>query len=139
MTTVKKILAIIVLLITGIVLYTFVLFDEEPFDNLRTGEIERATVYRIPPDETAEVKDFSRLREVLEDIELEHRGKRLFNSAYGGGQVIVTLYMVDGTVTEITNNNSYMTINGKSYRVEYETAEELTRYVYNIISPGEFY
>lgn len=117
---------IILLLITAGFLYTGNYLGKRPFRNLVANSIEKATVFIIPPGETAVISDqetLTELTKILNQITIYQQDDS--GREYYGQMVKFTLTMKDGTTLEIGAYNPFLIINSVWYKTKYEPCEEL--------------
>lgn len=86
-------------------LYTFVLFDHEPFDDLKAGEIASARF--ILDDGHMSISNLGELPDALDDIELE---RRVYSTKVDiqKGRATVELTFYGGNTSIFTVNNRYV-------------------------------
>lgn len=139
----RKIIFALVALAAGLLGYKYMGFDDEPFDNLKAGDIERAFMEYGQDGRTAEITDLGTLPGLLEDIELEKRVADP-DEALAGGKVTFWLYMRDGTQTFVAVDNAYIQTEKGIFAGDKEENREILDYAFrrilfdeNLISHGE--
>lgn len=104
-----------------------------PFETINVDDIEKITVYAIPPEKEvvlseAEVESVVPL---LQNLKISKPGYGIFIFAMGmGGQTVrFTVQKSDGSTIEISNfGNILITIGNISYQADYESAEAVNEF-----------
>ena len=107
----------------------------KPYQDLATTDISSATVLLQPPDKTLQVEELDRLIALLRDVVIYEEDNSY--TEYAGQSVTIQLTMSDGTHTDITAFYSFLIIDGKGYRTEYDPCEALNRYANELLDSGD--
>ena len=117
----------------------YFLYSAEPLAALETDEIAEIRVYAIPPDaevvlDEAEVENAVSL---LQNLKVSRPGYGMLAMGLGGQTVKITVQMTDGSSVEISNiGNVIITIDNKSYRADYATAEAINQFANKVLNTG---
>lgn len=128
------VLAVIIAVVLG-----YFLYSAQPFETLEADEIAEIRVYAIPPD--AEVvlseTEIENAVSLLQDLKVSKPGYGMFAIGLGGQTVKITVQMTDRTAVEISNiGNVIITIDNKSYRADYATAEAINQFANKVLNTG---
>lgn len=104
----------------------------KPLQDLTAAEVSSATVFLQPPGETLEIKDISRLVDLLNDVILYEKDNSY--TEYGGQAVTFQLNMADGTQTKIMAYNPFIVIDGVGYRTEDAPCEALNQFANELLN-----
>lgn len=129
-----KILLIVVVIVALPLLYKFVLFDDEPFDNLRAGEIEMVYLTRSSDNKRIEITDISGFADRLEDLELDWRVSQVNDD--GSEAVTASVYYRDGSSQIVSVSHDYIQIDDKIFKADYESASEFLQYANFMLAKG---
>ncbi len=98
------------------------------FDNLTLNEIKSVSVKLIPPNKEFELND-DEIKEFINKLKDIVIYNREYSHLVSGGQVVIfTISKKDGTIISVNACNSYLMINDKSYKTEYEPCEKLSSF-----------
>ena len=122
-----KVIAVL-LLISAPFLYNNLLFDRQPFDDLKTGEIEKLYLFTDGKSEHHEVFDYSEFTDRVKDLELIKR-TRTVNEEHQG-TVCITIYYRDGSEERISVSPDYIQTDDGIYIGEREESVEFLKYVF---------
>ena len=125
----KYIIAVL-LVISAYLLYTYALFDDEPFDNLTAGEISSARF--ILDGGHISITNLGELPDILDDIELERRAYRI-NPDLQKGQVTLELAFIDGNTTIFTIDNKYITTEKDTFSADTEENARFLKWAFKQI------
>ena len=100
-----KFIAVVLLAVSAYFLYTYELFDDKPFDDLKAGEIVSANI--IESDRHTQITNIGDLSDLLDDLELEKRVYKI-NPELQKGQITIEITFTDGTSTTFTVDNTYI-------------------------------
>ena len=103
----------------------------KPLQDLTAAEVSSATVFLQPPGETVEIKDISKLVDLLNDVILYEKDNSY--TEYGGQVVTFQLNMADGTQTKIMAYNPFIVIDGVGYRTEDAPCEALNQFANELL------
>ena len=118
---------LIVIAVVLMVTIAAVLFGgRKPYKNLKTDDISYAKVFLSPPGKTVEILEIKELVSYLKDVVIYKRDDSF--SEYAGQATVFTLYMMDGSVTEIMAYNPFLVINGTGYLTKYKPCQALNGY-----------
>ena len=106
-----------------------------PYRHLTAADIQSATVLLAPPDTMLEIPDTAELAEYLSQVVIYGRDDSY--TEYAGQGVIFTLYLTDGSTTDVMAYNPFLVIDGVGYRTKYEPCEALSRYANQLLGSGE--
>ncbi len=132
-----KVRGIIILLVcallTGVAVAVFTASGgKKPYKNLDAEQIVSAEVLLSPPDKTVAIEDIPELVDYLSDVVIY--GQDNSYTEYAGQGVAFTLYMTDGTTTEIMAYNPFLVIDGVGYKTKYEPCEALNSYANKLLN-----
>ena len=116
----------VLFIIAFVFFYTGNYLGKRPFRNLEANLIEKATIFIIPPEETATINNketLAELTKILNKITIYQQDNS--GREYEGQMVKFTLTMKDGTSLEIGAYNPFLIINSTWYKTKYEPCEEL--------------
>ena len=125
----KYIIAVL-LVVSAYLLYTYALFDDEPFDNLTAGEISSARF--ILDGGHISITNLGELPDILDDIELERRAYRI-NPDLQKGQVTLELAFNDGNTTIFTVDNKYITTEKGTFSADTEENAKFLKWAFKQI------
>ncbi|MBR5520934.1 MAG: hypothetical protein IKU54_02960 [Oscillospiraceae bacterium] len=128
----KSIAVVLSVLATAVFMYKYVLFDHEPFDDLKAGEIESIYLTRKDDDWRVTVTDISGFVDAIEELELHRRTNEPRESDVIIG-VKVNIYYYDGTVQIVSVDNCHIQIDDKLYDAEHEEAFYFMEYANQLI------
>lgn len=124
--------AALILVITAAVL-GWLHYSARPFERMNADDIEKITVYAIPPEKEAVLSEaeIESVVPLLQNLKISKPGYGIFLFAMGmGGQTVrFTVQKSDGSTIEISNfGNILITIDNISYQADYESAEAINRF-----------
>ena len=111
----------------------FLFYGRKPFQGLEAADIAVASVTLIPPDVTLELNEaeMGTLAELLGEVRITRPDQSW--TEYAGQAVQFTVTFTDGTVTEVTDYNPFLIIDGTGYRTAYEPCEALNRFANELL------
>ena len=111
----------------------FLFYGRKPFQGLEAADIAVASVTLIPPDVTLELDEaeMGTLAELLEEVRITRPDQSW--TEYAGQAVQFTVTFTDGTLTEVTDYNPFLIIDGTGYRTAYEPCEALNRFANELL------
>ena len=102
--------------------------------NLEAAQIRSARVCLTPPDQTLAITDLEELVGLLKDVVIYNEDPSY--TEYTGQGVVFTLFMADGTQTEIVAYNPFLIIDGVGYKTKYEPCQALNAYANGLLNSG---
>ncbi len=123
---------VIGLLLSVTVLYKYVLFDHEPFDDIRVWYIEKVYLTRSNDDRRVEVADIPRFIDRLEDVELRCRTAEFAQEDVISG-VKVSIYYKNGTIQIISVDNCHVQNDNKLFEADHEEAYYFLEYANQVL------
>ena len=135
----KRFIAAVLFLAIASAVLAWFLYAARPFETINIDEIEEIKVYAIPPEKEivlskAEVESVVPL---LQNLKVSKPGYQLFAMELGGQTVRCTVQKSDGSVIVISNvGNVLITIDNKSYRADYESAEAINKFANTVLGTG---
>lgn len=120
----------IAIIILSIAAYFF--FPIKPFSRLNTDDVRQIHVYAIPPETTMELTsdEISEAVDLLKNLVVYQ--PNYIAEATVGQMIRFTIVYTDGTVEEVAISGD-VSLNGKSYRANYESAEALNMFANQIM------
>ena len=111
----------------------FLFYGRKPFQGLEAADIAVASVTLIPPDVTLELDEaeMGTLAELLGEVRITRPDQSW--TEYAGQAVQFTVTFTDGTLTEVTDYNPFLIIDGTGYRTAYEPCEALNRFANELL------
>ena len=100
---------------------------QKPFKNLKSSDIETATVRLLPPGTTIQIDETDKLVRLLRKVVMAERSAP-DTDTLSGQLVIYELDLSDGSHKEIQVYYPYIVIDGISYKAEYRPCEALNSY-----------
>ena len=74
---------------------------------------------------------------LLQNLKVSRPGYGMLALGLGGQTVKITVKMTDGTAVEVSNiGNVIITIDNKSYRADYATAEAINQFANKVLNTG---
>ncbi len=128
----RKPAIVIILLLSIAVLYKYVLFDHEPFDNIKAADVENIYITRINDGWRVQIADIPQFLERLEDVELRRRTAEFSQEKVVSG-VKVSIYYTDGNIQIISVDNYHIQIDGKLFEAEREDAYYFIEYANRLL------
>ena len=125
-----KLVIAVLLIASAYLLYTYMLFDHKPFDDLKAGEIASARF--ILDGGHISITNLGDLPDAVNDIKLEKRAYNI-NSDLQKGQVTVELSFNDGGSTTFTIDNSYVTNEKGTFSADSEENAEFLKWAFKHI------
>jgi len=101
-------------------------FENKPFQDLNVTEIESASVFLGPPDQTIKIAEIKELVEYLGEIVIYNKDNSY--TEYAGQTCVFTLTKTNGTQLQVAAFNPFVIIDGVGYKCKYEPCEALNRY-----------
>lgn len=124
----RKIVCAVIVIFGLIFARKYILFDYEPFDDLKTGEIEKVFVFTDGKTAHHEIYDYSAFTDRVEDLELIKR-TNVIHDAYQGC-VRVTIYYRNGKEERFSVTPDYIQTDNGMYVGEREENIEFLKYIF---------
>ena len=109
-------------------LHKYVLFDHEPFDDLRVGEIEKVYLFTDGNTNHDEIFDYSAFADRIEDLELVKRTNEV--NYENQGRVKATIYYRDGREQRVSVSPNYVQTDDGIYISNREENIEFLKYAF---------
>ena len=119
-------------ILAGAAIYKYVLFDHEPFDNIKASDIENIYLTRMNDDWRVEVNDIPQFLDNLEEVELRCRTTEIRQENVVSG-VKVSIYYTDGSTQFIVVDNIHVLDDDKLFEAEREEAYYFLEYANELI------
>lgn len=108
----------------------YILFDHQPFDDLKTGEIEKVYLFTDGNTEHHEVFDYSAFTDRIDELELIKRTTE--TNQEHQGCVSVTIYYTDGSEERFSVTPDYIHTDNGIYIGEREESTEFLKYAFRL-------
>lgn len=124
--------AVIVIAVITVLLLAPRIIGKKPFKNIQASDIDAATAHLYPPDTVIQIDDLDTFAGLLRELVIYQRKEPSYPPP-AGGEVVFTLYLSDGSQMEISEDNTFLEIDGVSYRVKYAPSEALQSFAYGLL------
>ena len=124
----SKFIVVVAVAISIFLLYTFVLFDHQPFDDLKAGEIEKVFLFTDGKAEHHEMFDYSAFTERADQLELIKRTASRHEEHQG--RVSVTIYYRDGSEQRFSVSPDYIHTDNGTFIGDREDSVEFLKYAF---------
>ena len=123
---------IISAILAGAVRCKYLLFDHEPFDNIKAADVEKIYLTRFNDDWRVEVTDIPQFLDKLEEVELRCRTTEIQQENVTSG-VKVGIYYADGSTSFISVDNCHVFIDKHLFEAEHEEAYYFLEYANELL------
>ena len=134
----KKLLIIAVVILTIIsAILGWLLYSDRPFETISANEIGEIKVYAIPPEEEVILSEVEveSVVPILQNLKISKPGYKVFTMS--GQTVRLTIQKTDGSTIELSNvGNVQISIDGRSYRADYDSAEAINNFANKVLGTG---
>lgn len=129
----KIIVGVIAIAAAVLSIAAYLFFPIKPFLHLNSGDVQQMLVFAAPPETTVELTsdEIGEAVNFLKDLVVYQPN---YKADFTAGQIVrFTIIYADGTTDEMAVSGNTVSLSGKSYRVNYKSAEALNVFSNQVI------